>query len=417
MNTQKHKQNIVEKLIEPQAVSMVIALALVALIAIITMTSNYILVTSVGTNADFGASLRAQSAAESGLNLALGLVKGKGVGTDLSLHYYCYSHDGEDSTYGTGNAPTTYPCTENTTEYSVTSSAQTMIDSPNTYILPPPGEGDAGEFCERAENYDDGQLANLDKNLVKPCNWNKLYFGENVSIPLFIEGENNNRINPSMTNLTVKVRTPCEDGIEYDNGFLASGAGDEPWCNGGRPDLMDPTPGDFTNGDDIVVNWSLTGICEYDGVSSGPCVGHPVPGNSDITTTRVKVAKDIMNYKTMGSDGVGDNVLDLNTTIYNTSTPNIPIINYLKSMHSSLPRPNTVTRDFNEPYLNLSVVNRLRDANGEGVPYIEYQIETDEQIAYAFQIAESLGISGSFRKTLKAQKEPGSSHIQFVIQN
>jgi len=79
-----------------------------------------------------------------------------------------------------------------------------------TYYTPIPGTGTAGDP-------DDCSILDNEKPLNDPCNWNRLLYGQSVTIPLYSDDDDGNRLSPSalgLTGWTLKVRTPCIDEEE-----------------------------------------------------------------------------------------------------------------------------------------------------------------------------------------------------------
>ncbi|MDP4008065.1 MAG: hypothetical protein Q8P68_02630, partial [Candidatus Peregrinibacteria bacterium] len=258
---QNYIQVVVTEMKSQRAVSMVIALALLSVITIISLTSTYVLTNAIRGNTEFGSSIRAEAAADSGIELGLGAIRGKNPGWELGSAddpiTMCFTPSGLTSSSLEQQAAN-YPCpsvAQQKVQYWITSSAKEI--APNTYIIPPPGEGNAGENCERAGNFDE---------ILEPCNWNKLYFGETVSIPLYttINGQTINPPDlpdgsgPGLGAFTLKVRTPCVDNPYNSTGNL-KGANESDWCTNGsvggpsaRPDLFDATQSNIA--DNIIVN-------------------------------------------------------------------------------------------------------------------------------------------------------------------
>ena len=118
-------------------------------------------------------------------------------------------------------------------------------DASGLRYLPIPGTGSAG-------NPDDcSVLDTTDKAVADDCNWNKMLYGQNVTIPLYVDDGSGTLQFPyqlEMTSWSLKVRTPCVDPTE-----------DSTTC--ARYEL-DTTASGF-NGtfgyDDSVILWQISG--------------------------------------------------------------------------------------------------------------------------------------------------------------
>lgn len=435
---QNYIQIVVSEIKSQKAVSMVIALALLSVITIIALTSTYVLTNAIRGNTELGSSIRAEAAADSGIEFGLSAVLGKGPGFTLGSAdnpiTSCISPSG--LLYSSlAPQPSNYPCSNadarQIIQYWITSSAEQLDGS---YIIPPPGEGNAGENCERINNYDE---------ILEPCNWNKLYYGETIAIPLYttINGQTINPpdlpegTGPGLGSLTLKVRTPCDSGIDMVNGDLvAPGPSGEDWCLGGRPDLNDttPGPGDAT---DIIVNWQILGDCDYspDNTHDGPCVGLAVlpPLTSNFSDVNIDVINDgkfhtntkysvIGDFNDMFPDSARNKVYDLNTaSLHPNPTTIIDYLTDYGNQNLKFPPPNlTNNRIINEPTLTLSVVSPLAALNTLGqVPYVEYQLLTDQPIADSYWTIHSRGSYGNYQVSKKVKKLSSTSNVEFVIQN
>ncbi len=429
----KQIQNYVGLLVEKRGVSMVIALALLSVISIIALTSTFILTNAIRGNTGFGDSVRSQAAAEAGVNLGLMAVKGEGVGTSVSDRYLCISRDGMGiSGPGDPPVPSSSICdTGNVIEYSVSSSAEPVnpdASSPSEYIyiIPPPGQGNAGENCiVKSHHYVEDASITDNQNL--PCNWSKLYYGESVQIPLYIalDPETPTPADPAMSVFTLKVRTPCKGDTDLSD---ISDPDEGIWCPDGRYTLHDSTPSTY-NASDVIVNWQIIGDCYYDvEPHNRTCVGIPRSSDGVAMHEASDITIEAVNFVSGLADGLAYAVLnDLRRKVVDlnkspTEYANIPpnLSEYLVTTNNSEVLPDgTTERVLYNPVLYLSVVSPLIDDDNtsNSVPYIEYQLMTDVPIASSFQSVYSTGTSGDFMKTLRFQKPNDTMNVEFVLQN
>jgi hypothetical protein len=75
--------------------------------------------------------------------------------------------------------------------------------------------------------------------------------------------------------------------------------------------------------------------------------------------------------------------------------------------------------EINKPVLKLSIIHSLQsDANGTGIPYLEYQVITDALTAPtdSSQTITAQGYSGTFKQVLEVKQPQGSGLLEYVIQ-
>ena len=244
------KQNRVHQFTNRRGLSLIIVLIFMNIITLIVLDMFSYTSRLVRTLTNSRADGKGVFAFDMGLRAGKAAAVQLPAGREVGLKYVC-SANGTEFLTGDGPAPlTTPPCNQNRAEFSVTSRAVDIDPSAASrrFIVPPPGEGNAGENCVRPNNYAN-PAHSANQNILKPCNWNRLYFGESVAIPLYVTNEPNPPWNPSgvinpvdlpdgppglgegLDEFTIKVRTPCSGGISYTNGNLAApGVNDEGWC-------------------------------------------------------------------------------------------------------------------------------------------------------------------------------------------
>ena len=451
MNTLNHFTN-------QKGVSLLITLVLLSVTTIIALDLYLISHRTIQRTVNSKITGSAKYALDSGVSMGLHAAGISGAGRETSLRYDCHSYDESLSSSGAGAAPLSWaPCNEIKSEYFVTARAVDIDPSTanDRFIVPPPGEGSAGEYCTRLNNFANLNH-NVNQNILKPCNWNKLYYGESVAIPLYVTNAPNPPLNPSgvinpvdlpdgtgpgLGSFTIKVRTPC-DVIQYDAsgknlaGSIASGDEDD-WCVDAvnaddtdidaRDELWDFDPS--FNAKDIIVHWSIVGNCDYepDDSNDGSCVGIAVSSSqtntsnfSDINKDAINDAKDNsfgMQYAVVGSEATFDTgprnrIDDLNTS------SNPTILNYLTNA-----TPTATLPTVDQPILYMSVVSPMTtgyDAFADApttVPYIEYQIETDQPISDSNFTVHATGWYGTYRQSKKAKKVFLHAQPNFVFQN
>ena len=270
-------------------------------------------------------------AAFSAAQLGVVAMKGYNAGysVDLTEDAFQLDEDG-DGTY------------ETWADYTVYSSAQTNDTATDgTFYTPIPGTGSAASLG-------DCSIQDDDLSVDHPCNWNKLLYGESVTIPLYTDDEFGGILTPSdlgLTSLYLKVRTPCSD---------TEGQPDEADCTA-RFEL-DSGDGSLEQ-DNSVVFWQLIGE-----TTDGTTVS-VVPDDDNKYNTRTsryerwtdntEVYEDLINS---ASDSV---VLEIssssNPDIYNTCT----------------------ALDIESLTMQMNIVTPLIDSSGSSIPYLEWQLSTE----------------------------------------
>ncbi|MBP9718297.1 hypothetical protein KBD59_03305 [Candidatus Gracilibacteria bacterium] len=84
--------------------------------------------------------------------------------------------------------------------------ATLRFNNQNLYSVPEKGTGTAAATCANADDADDG------------CNWNKLFVGDSIEIPLYYTDSNGREVRLDLTQpnsyFSLRVRAPCEGYVE-----------------------------------------------------------------------------------------------------------------------------------------------------------------------------------------------------------
>jgi hypothetical protein len=304
------------------------------------------------------------------------------------------------------------------------------------YVVPFPGTGDAGDRCEmynvefptnadymvnhKGQVGTSGDISQVDYS----CNWNKLRFGssstDRVAIPFYYsEGRNENDeeiiVNPFNTDpienggsvaksFVLRIRTPCKpcvyetEDVVSDKNRLCTLGNDPTICSDTeRYELNEQ------DSNDIIVQWQLTGTC-MDGTKEVECGLIPnvdwenLSRSSAITEARINHT-DITFSKTQ--------MLVPFSRAIDTST-------YSQEVTPLLIQRLSLTK---KPVLTLYLSGKLFTGGGDNIPYLEYQVLTDQPIGNpktAINIVVDVDGNG-FQKTL--YKEESTNLIDFAVQN
>ncbi|MFA5789392.1 MAG: hypothetical protein WC924_06100, partial [Candidatus Gracilibacteria bacterium] len=259
-----------------------------------------------------------------------------GYSVDLTEDAFQLDEDG-DGTY------------ETWADYTVYSSAQTNDTAADGYFYTPiPGTGSAASG-------DDCSIQDDDLSVDHPCNWNKLLYGESVTIPLYTDDGFGGILTPSdfssFNGWYLKVRTPCSD---------TDGQPDEADCSARFEFDGDGTDSitDTTDDDSSVVFWQL--------------VGEDVLGNS------VSLIPDDANTS------AGYNIVRLpqNTEIYEDAINEASSSDYIvlpvtntapyTDIYQVCTAPNAdYPNELSTLSLQLNIVTPLIDINDGSIPYLE----------------------------------------------
>ncbi len=268
------------------------------------------------------------------------------------------------------------------------------------YVSPFPGTGNAGSDCKLYDPVmlnEDGAINTMPQNVAgigntdnldHPCNWNKLIFGssllDRVQIPFYYDNgsdiinpfHENTPQNLKATKFILRLRTPCipcgkvnSDGTVPNGTRNCTGLPEPLLCaNNDRYVLKS---GDLDGGSEnqIVVQWKLSGKCDSnnDESSEEACLVVADPKN---TQQNSAIFEKLINDKTENSSSI---VLKNNSEGRYTNIFPAEVVTFLGD--------NPKLSNFLEPVLSLFLSSTLIDNNNKTIPYLEYQVLTNEPIA------------------------------------
>ncbi len=307
----------------------------------------------------------------------------------------------------------------------------------DVFVIPHLGTGDAGSKCDvyqseiEEANWDSavdahisrkGQIVETTENefmeqIDYPCNWNKLSFGssstDRVAIPLYYDESEAGDVQSIIVNpfldiydtntdvkvnqLIVRIRPPCEPCLSTDC------PADKTFCDGTQTHryVLDDGGGQ-TEENDIVVQWQISGECDGE-----PC-------------SLIPYAKNVMNHDYID---VSASSVITELEINNTWGINFEVLHF--ALNSGISTDDykeyliidELSGEIEKPTLILFLNEKLLTSPGLNVPYLEYQILTDNPVGSPnTQAITTINIDGYvFEKTLTQQEE--TSLIDFAVQN
>lgn len=310
-----------------------------------------------------------------------------------------------------------------------------------TFVIPHLGTGNAGSNCTvyqseiESSNWssvadapinDKGQIdttANIWISQIDySCNWNKLSFGssstDRVAIPLYYDESDTSSMQPMIVNpfldlvtdpnksvnqLIIRIRPPCKpctaavcpedvtmcstDPADHERYFLDDGGGN-------------------SDENDIVVQWQISGMCDGEQCSFIPYVDQPNNYINDSTSSAITEgeinSRYFRDYRVVS--------FSEDSTVSTSDYNNYLILNLYGT-------PKILNELIEKPTLILFLNEKLISENDENVPYLEYQILTDNPIGSPnTQAVTTINIGGYvFEKTLNKQEQ--TSLIDFAVQN
>ncbi len=272
------------------------------------------------------------------------------------------------------------------------------------YYLPKAGYGTAGgESCQIGRY-------NQTSGVTEDCNWNKIYYGESVSIPLY-QDNGGAILNPKGSSLTynVRFRTPVNpaDGSRYQ------------------------VSTDPAIEDEVVATWEISAQCwkdaNVDGViddgETESCVMFAVTDPDVNTDTNIMVGN--LNGSAPFNEFV-DNVLNTGAIVLNQEQPgkspqepqNLLRENklFVKTFF-----PFNIYTEVYKPTLKISYIGRVKDNSNASIPYLEYQVEFNnfqtgdtDQVIFAEGVAQT---RDSYTYHMLARQKTQQNTVDFVIQN
>ena len=367
------------ELAERRGASVVIALSLISAILFFTIGTATTVMSAIKNTSHSKKALQAEYAAQGAVELVKNELKDLGSGAYEDGGGKLVFGDIQEGAEGSIWAEYTISTLDDS-DYTKYSSSLVKGDR----SIPVLGTGDAGKNCYKDFGYDD---LSIDEG--HPCNRNKLYYGDSVLIPLFVQngGQAKGIGDLGVPLFEIKVRTPCKDGVMTSD------------CDRYETEVSYPT--NYQSGN-ILVSWQVFGEC-----NDGFCAVSQIPDASNSAFQELDLFDG--EYSVYGNSDVVD--------VYKTKEGQ-PIIGPLDEFfeNKGLWEDNGLYM----PYLKLSYIREAFSTNDGNIPYLEYQImyslDSDSGLAASYMISVD-GYSEGFKYSLNGVQTMESDLFDFAVQN
>lgn len=247
--------------------------------------------------------------------------------------------------------------------------------------------GDAGDECGNSS------YSKVSSSL-HPCNWNKIYYGDSISIPLYTVSTGTGAPvykNPDINGLNIysymymKVRTPCSDGTNTSTCERYS---------------VDSTYLDGFNEGKIILSWQVVGECNGDSC-----------GVTQILDTSAFQTGLLLD----GFESINFCIVDVQD-LYQFDAEGKPLTGYGKAFFRN--NAPWTGNSLNKPVLKLSYITAAT-SDGGPIPYLEYQIyyyAPGGPLAASFRVLID-GFSEGFKYSLNGVQSMGGDIFDFAVQN
>ena len=381
---------------EQRGTSIVIALGLIAAMLFFTIGISSTVITTINNTSHSKKAVQAEYAAQGGIEMVykqlagMESAEGDGVEGILFMKDACEGVVGDCESEGGASIYAKYEIVGQDED------SETKYDL-GYRSVPVLGTGDAILGCDSFD-YDKSELQG-DAGHV--CNWNRLYYGKSVDIPLYVVDVTGEEVwnlaadfHPGdgsfdgsgigISYLEIRFRAPCK--VFGTDGFLCAESGE--------------VDGEGVT-DDVVVNWQVSGTCFADDDSGEICafLQNPEAGDSGsvVSIDRFPGSEDVpvafLDPVTEGMD-MSENVV--------SGTDILEDDEWL----------------MNRPVLKLSFVREIVNTDGDTIPYLEYQLiyDSTKPLASAYTVSVE-GYAESFRYSLKGIQSVGAGLFDFAVQN
>jgi Tfp pilus assembly protein PilX len=439
--------------------SLLVALGLTTIIVLVALGVSSVVVSSIRDSANANGANAAYYAAEGAMEEGLLADANKGEGYTAAQT-------------ATSPCPTTSATTNTSCAvsagYSISGQVKDTLkyegstNFKDNYGIPTPGTGNVGQNCDQinpdiSENFtydtttginvggapttSTGKAATQYPPEDNPCNWNKIKVGETASIPLYYTDANGAAQNiftasPAGQGFIIRIRTACPGGAQFCD------TGDRPAL-----DTTDSTKGDpsyeYTDSmtsatvyDDPTVSWEIDAQSadEKNNYVLSPYVNWQINSNGWTNNLKPQLNTSII-YKSLINSAMAGSAAPFQV-LASTCLAGSPacsgvdsnnchgsIISFLLGGSGNTCKPATGSSIqwpvVTKPVLKLSIIHSLDGADGNTIPYLEYQILTTGTPTAPTDVNQTItaeGYSGSFKQVLEVKNPQQSGLLQYVIQ-
>ncbi|MFH1734291.1 MAG: hypothetical protein ABIE92_06240 [bacterium] len=328
------------------------------------------------------------------------------------------------------------------------------------YVVPSPGTGTAGDRCNMYTPVFNSSSEVLIGNNSQPleqgiagqdglaqidyaCNWNKLTFGSSITdraaIPFYYQVDDDTIVSPFNSDsalnggtqaqkFVLRVRTPCLPCV-YEQSDVRTGI--NRLCERGDDTTIcydyDQSPNERyelkvsgIDDDDVVVQWQLTGTCNEGGVDEECGLIQYVKyltqgidaGFSGITEGRINNYANLNLAHTNSADAKH---MILYPTLFGIDTSTYERLRIFKNPFGGSDQLKLPS--IKQPFLTLFLSNKLISSADKNVPYLEYQVLTDQPIGNnTTELHVTVNVDGNFsEKTIYLDNS--KPLIDFAVQN
>ncbi|MBU1446212.1 hypothetical protein KKD70_03045 [Patescibacteria group bacterium] len=301
--------------------------------------------------------------------------------------------------------------------------------SRNWYTIPAAGSGNAGgDYCSTKDpavtipevknkllelgvntSNNPTEVTFGDDPFEWPCHWNKLYEGQTVSIPLYVDGIDGvkNPVDLGLVDFELRVRAACDPDIASGENEIYKGE----ICNSNERYVLDDDGDVATNKPfTVIVVWEIVGTEVT--TESNIVLASIFDEFDPFRDTTIKIL-NITNYQFAS-------LIETWNPIDNDGNDNVSLINHLIEGCSS--NPNCDHLEINKPILNFTLIHSLQDVNGNSVPYLEYQfrtpvVEPNPSIASNEKLVRTeVMLDGGYSETIEKSIDLTKPVTGFVIQ-
>lgn len=378
------------KNLHPTGLSLIFAIITMTIVMVVAGTMSASFLRANTRNLDLFRSIQAYYASRASMEKAIANVAAQGIGYESdSATAIGWDTNGD----GTDDVTGTYEIFSLAKPLDWQSSGDGTCALSDECYIPIPGTGDVGTSCDFEDS--DASWATGTDAADDDCNWNRIGYGETVTIPLFYTDSSGALVNSYVTSyekFILKIRTPLDS---YGNRYYFNASEKK-----------------------VIISWEFNATCN-DGGSDYTCYLTPRTQSLFETFIYDSSINEGMNSK----DFIVINIQDYSNpdivkfgTDDQSNTP-VYIYEFLTATYFDY------THTIEQPYFKITLPQSLIAEDGiTSIPYLEYQLITntpiaDNKIVYISDGKATGKLETYVRHMQATQSIENNSIINFVIQN